>query len=204
VHYRFDEVIRNAMPDFAEVLGSERLDALIFDFIQTKPQTPFIWKLPELFREYLLNFRKVEDISYAADLMWFESVEVELLMGQYNKPVKDVFNWDKNFSLSSSMRMKVLKHTVNQGVFEETEEHPLIMYYHFKEYAVFFQEITSFMFRFLSYLEEVSPLEALKSICKDFHIEEEAEAKELLEGILEEFVELNIIMRVPSDNKKFI
>lgn len=204
VHYRFNEVIGNAMPDFVEVLGSERLDTLIFDFIQTKPSTPFIWKVPKLFMEYLLNSKRVDDISYASDLMWFETVEVELLMGQYNKPVKDIFDWNDDFALSSSMRIKVLKHAVNQGVFEETEEHPLLMYYHFEEYSVFFQEITPFMFKFLSYLEEMSPLEALKSICTEFYIEEEAEVKALLQGALEEFLELSIITRTPPVHSKFI
>ncbi len=198
VHYRFDEVIRNAMPDFSEVLGAERLDTLIFDFIQTKPATPFIWKVPNLFMAYLLDFKKVEDISYASDLMWFETVEVELLMGQYEKPVEDTFDWAKSFSLSPSMRMKILTYAVNQNNFDEIKEHPLVMYYHFEEYAVFFQEVTPFMFGFLSYLQEKSPLQALKSICADFGIEEETEVKELLQGALEEFLKLNIITRSSS------
>ena len=202
VHYRFDEVIRNAMPDFADVLGPERLDALIFDFIQTKPRTPFIWKVPKLFMEFLLTSQRVNDISYASDLMWFETVEVELLMGQYERPLKDLFDWNDDFFLSSSMRMKNLNHAVNQNIFEEIKEHPLVMYYHFEEYSVFFQEITPFMFVFLSYLEEMPPLEALKFICEDFCIEEEAEVKELLQGPLEGFLELNIITRVPPKSSE--
>jgi len=195
VHYRFDEVIRNAMPDFSEVLGEERLDALIFDFIQTKPETPFVWQVPALFMKYLLEAKRVDDISYAADLMWFESVEVELLMGQYEKPGDGVFDWNEDFRLSKSMRMRVLHHAVNQESFEYVEEHPLVMYYHFEEYAVFFQEITPFMYRFLMYLEDMSPKKALLAICTDFGIKEEDEVQELLQGALEEFVLLNIIVK---------
>lgn len=195
VYYRFDEVLRNAMPEFCEVLGEQRLDVLIFDFIRSKPQTPFVWKVPSLFMDFILSSDTVDDIPYVGDLMWFESIEVELLMGAYEKPLPIVFNWDDPFVLSSSMRMKNLSHPVNQGVFEEVEEHPLIMYYHFEEYAVFFQEITPFMFRFLSYLEKMLPVEALNKICLDFSIEEKDDVKELLQGALEEFVSLNIITK---------
>jgi len=193
VHYRFDEVIRNAMPDFSQILGEERLDALIFEFIQAKPETPYIWQVPTAFMEFLLSTHKVDDIAYASDLMWFESTEVELLMGQYEKPTTECFSWHKHFVLSSSIRMKVLHHAVNQNSFDFVEAHPLIMYYHFEKYGVFFQEITPFMYGFLSYLEDMLPQEALLSICADFEIQEEDEVKELLQGALEEFVSLNII-----------
>ncbi|PHR55247.1 MAG: hypothetical protein COA44_11105 [Arcobacter sp.] len=193
VHYRFAEVIGNAMPDFSQILGDERLDDLIYGFIQSKPQTPFVWQVPSLFMKYLLDFHLVDDIAYAQDLMWFESVEVDLLMGEYEKPKAEVFNWDENFSLSKSMRMKSLNYAVNQNNFEKIDEHPLVMYYHFEQFNVFFQEITPFMFRFLSYLEDMLPREALMSICADFHISEENEVKELLQGALEEFSSLNII-----------
>ena len=201
VHYRFEEVIRNAMPDFCDVLEDERLDALIFEFIQSKPRSPYVWKVPELFMNFLLKENSVRDIAYASDLMWFESIEVELLMGAYEKPVLTGFNWDDDFFLSSSMRMKNLNYRVNQDEFEEVEEHPLIMYYHFDEYAVYFKEITPFMFRFLSYLTEISPAEALKQICLDFSIKEEDEVKELLEGALEELVALSIMVKdISHDN----
>ena len=193
VHYRFDEVLRNAMPDFCEILGEERLDLLIFDFIQSKPKTPYIWKVPMLFRKFLLDCHKVDDIAYAADLMWFEGVEVELLMGQYEKPEEKSFDWNLNYKPSSSMRMKLLHHAVNQNRFEFVESHPLIMYYNFEEYSVFYQEVTPFMYSFLVYLKESSPLEALTSICNDFQIQEEDEVKEVLQGALEEFSALNII-----------
>lgn len=196
VHYRFDEVIRNAMPDFSQVLGEERLDGLIYGFIRSKPQTPFVWQIPALFMKYLLDFNLVDDIPYAHDLMWFESIEVELLMGQYDKPVEEAFDWNKNFSLSKSMKMKVLHHAVNQEQFEEVDGHPLIMYYHFQEYSVYFQEVTPFMHRFLGYLENMLPQEALMCICTDFQIEEENEVKALLQEPLDEFTKLNIITNV--------
>jgi len=195
VHYRFNEVIRNAMPDFSEILGETRLDALIFEFIQSKPETPFVWKVPILFREFLLQTHKVDDIAYASDLMWFESVEVELLMGQYDQPNEEVFSWNEAFKLSKSMRIRVLNYAVNQENFEYIEEFPLIMYYHFQEYAVFFQEITPFMYTFLMYLDDMKPCEALKCICEDFQLEDDVEVKELLQEPLEAFVSLNIITK---------
>ena len=193
VHYRFDEVIRNAMPDFSEVLGEERLNKLIFDFIQSKPQTPYVWQVPSLFRNYLLDFHHVDDIPYASDLMWFESIEIELLMGQYVKPRVECFNWEKLYVLSSSMRMKVLNYAVNKAEFEYIQAHPLLMYYHFDEHGIYFQEITLFMYTFLSYLHDRLPYEALSSTCKDFEIDDVNGAKELLHEALEEFVRLSII-----------
>lgn len=193
IHYRFEEVIRNAMPDFSDILGEERLDALIFDFIRSKPKSPYVWKVPTLFMDFLVEHRKVDDIPYAYDLMWFESIEVELLMGQYDNPKNISFDWESTFCLSQSMRMKVLNHTVNREEYKSIEEHPLIMYYDFQEHAVFFQEITPFMYRFLSYLEELPPNAALQAICTDFSINEEDEVKELLEGALEKFALSSII-----------
>ena len=193
VHYRFDEVIRNAMPDFSKVLGEERLDKLIFDFIQSKPQTPYVWQVPSLFMNYLLDFHHVDDISYASDLMWFESIEVDLLMGRYEKPRVECFNWKTPYVLSSSMRMKVLNYAVNKAEFEYVQEHPLLMYYHFKEHGIYFQEITLFMYKFLSYLQDRLPYEALSMSCEDFEIEDVDEARELLQEALEEFASLSII-----------
>ncbi|MDF1881307.1 putative DNA-binding domain-containing protein [Sulfurimonas sp. MAG313] len=195
VHYRFVEVLKNAMPDFCDILGSKRLDTLIFDFIQSKPRSPFIWQVPSLFMNFLLDFNKVDDISFASDLMWFESIEVELLMGAYEEPQDDFFSWDENFSLSMSTRTKILNHAVNQDDYTYLEEHPLLMYYHFDEASVYFQEITPFMFIFLSDLENMLPSEALLSVCKRYQVQELAEVKNLLQSSLEEFVYLNILQR---------
>ena len=195
VHYRFEEVIRNAMPDFCALLDETRLDALIFDFIQSKPVSPFVWQVPMLFRAYLIENNRVNDIAYADDLMWFESVEVELLMGQYDRPIQENFEWESDFKLSQSMRMKVLNYAVNQENFEYVDVHPLVMYYHFEEHAVFFQEVTPFMYSFLGYLQKLTPIQALYAICEDFEIDEQETVKELLQGALEEFVQLHIIIK---------
>jgi len=193
VLYRFIEVMNNAMPDFCKILGEVRLETFIFEFIQSKPRTPFVWKISSLFMNFLIEHNKVPDIPYAHDLMWFETVEVELLMGAYDKPIKETFNWTSDFKLSTSARLKILHYAVNKDEFEFVEEHPLIMYYHFDEASVYFQEVTPFMTRFLLKLEEMLPEEALLSICKDFMINEIDEVRELLEGALNEYSQLSII-----------
>ncbi len=193
VHYRFYEVIYNAMPKFCDHLGDQRLDALIFDFIRSKPASPYIWKAPGEFREFLIHSAKVDDIPFAADLMWFESVEVDLLMGQYEKPAEVFFDWSKPFKPSDSMRMKELHFAVNRDEYDYRETHPLLMYYQFDEHSVYFQEITPFMMEYLTYLRDMLPLEALEEICRVYGLEERDEVQALLQGALEEFTAQKII-----------
>ncbi len=86
-HYRrlirnvFDDTLRRAYPITVEVLPAKEWDDLVDAFIlNDKPQTPFIWKMPFEFYEYVIkeDFAKKLDRPYLDDLLFFEWIEIDL------------------------------------------------------------------------------------------------------------------------------
>lgn len=86
-HYRrlirnvFEDTLSRAFPITVEVLTAEEWDELVQAFmLKAIPQTPFIWKMPFEFYEFVVNedFATKFNRPYLDDLLFFEWIEIEL------------------------------------------------------------------------------------------------------------------------------
>jgi len=193
IHYRFKEVILSAYPRFLELLDENTINELIVDFIKSKPQTPFIWKMPDEFRHFLANQELAKEFPFMDDLLWFEWIEIELFMGHYKIQEDAIFSWDKAYALSDSALIKELNFPVHYNEdYEWGGIHPLLMFYNFQTHDVHFQEITPFLQQLLVNFNNENVEQTLKELCKAYDIDP-TEVKELLQETLQNFVQSRII-----------
>ena len=168
VHYRFIEVIKNALPIFSKEISRKRLNKLVFKFIQSNPKTPYIWKMPFEFRTFILKNKLLQDMPYLADLLLFEWIEIELFMNEYKKKKSCKFSWKKNLSINDSARLYAFDYPVYKEKYKKRGKYHLLVYYDFDDHEVHFQEITEFMYLFLKSLKKHDSKSALKKVSKNF------------------------------------
>ncbi len=193
IHYRFKEVILSTFERFCSHLKESHLDELITAFIQSCPQTPLIWQMPNEFRHFLSREKSLKSLPFMDDLLWFEWVEVELFMNPYQTPKEEYFDWNQAYRLSESALLRELNFPVfHQENYHEGGIYPLLVYYHFETHEVHFQELTPFLKQFVDLLNDHTAQDALEKISAQFEVDEK-EVQKLLQEPLESFVENYIL-----------
>jgi hypothetical protein len=192
--YRFKEVIISAFPRFCEILDETQLDKLIIQFIQSKPETPFIWQMPNEFRHFLSKQSALKTYPFMDDMLWFEWIEIELFMKNYTHKKKINFDWGQSYTLAPSALIKELNFPVylDEG-YDVGGIHPLLMFYNFADHEVHFQELTPFLEQFIALLPHFSALDALQKLCQNYDINPQ-EVKEILQEHLESFAQNGIFI----------
>lgn len=195
IHYRFKEVVFNTFARFFDHIDEAILDSLVRDFIKSGPKSPYIWKMPDAFRRFIVKRPFAKSYPYLEELLWFEWIEVELYMGNFSHDAGAVFDWEVSWKLSSSARKRKLSYAIfDDARIEEHGEFALLVYYDFAMHEVRFQEITPFMLGFLEILETMSAQEALEHISKVYEVAP-AEVKPLLQEPMESFCALGILIK---------
>lgn len=193
IHYRFKEVIYAAFPRFLALIEEEIINDLIVDFIKSRPQTPFIWKMPDEFRHFLAKSELSKSYPFMEDMLWFEWIEIELFMGDYKPLESQKFHWNNIYTLTPSALIQELNYPVYYNeAYEEGGIYPLLMFYNFQTHDVHFQEVTPFLQQLLISLGDEDLYTSLQKICHTYEIEI-TEVQELLEDNLKNFVQLNIL-----------
>lgn len=195
IEYRFYEVISNAFPILRSKVDEHVWDQTVAAFIARKPKSPYIWEAPCEFIQ-LVEKKKLFNFPWIKDLMWFEWMEIKLTMSEeihYRKT--ETFDWTKKWNLAKSAAIKMLRHPVYQEDFEQKGRFPIILYNHQDDNEIYYLEITEFLYRFLTQLQEgESPQNALKHTCKKYRLNQ-SEVKELLDGALVTFINNGILIQ---------
>ncbi len=193
IHYRFKEVLLSTFPRFLELLSEELVDSLIVDFIAGKPETPYIWQMPNEFRQFLSTKSLSKTYPFMDDLLWFEWVEIELFMNDYLLKQAETFSWQQSYTLNDSAVIKTLNFRVHDDEGYETAGiYPLLMFYDFETHDVHFQEITPFLQEFIALIEHQTANDALINICTHYEVDIN-DVKELLSETLEGFTTSHIL-----------
>jgi len=151
VYFRFYETISNLLPLSCKTISQKKLKKWIFEFINNKPSSPYMWKIPYEFSSYILTTKKLKNKKFLKDLLWFEYTEIDLRMFNYTHK-KVTFNWDSKLSLSPSVRLKELNYAVYKRDYKNKGKYPILFYYDFDDHKIKFNEITPFMYQFLKNL----------------------------------------------------
>lgn len=195
VFHRFNEVLTNANPILKETISKKRFEKLIEEFMQSGAKTDLIWQLPNEFRSFIKPKKDLEkELPFINDLLWFEWIEVKLIMNNYKDFKKDDFNLKSSYKLSKGARIKRLSFKVFEKDFKTKGEYFLIAYYDLEKLEVIYREISSFMYQFLKKISKMSVNNALKEEAKKHKINKK-ELSEILIEPLKELCSLGVLVK---------
>lgn len=172
VQYRFVETIENIYPILTSVLGNALMYELIREFIASGAKNPFIVKMAEEFGNFLRHHPKLKSFLYLEDLLWLEYGELDLLSKDFND-IQARLEWNQHYRLSSSSLVRNLSYRVHAGEFESPCVTSLLLYYHFDEKRVYFEEITPFAQQLIEKLENLTLERALSVLAEMYELEVE-------------------------------
>lgn len=190
VHFRFLETVENVYPILTAKLGPQLIHELIREFIARGAKTPFIVKMSQEFADFLRDSPKTKEYPFLEDLLWFECGELDLLTRQFNDRVTTC-EWDRRYTLSSSSMIRSVSYRIHDGEFETPSTTSLMLYYHFDEERVYFEEITLFAQQLIKKLETVTLEVALIELAEMYELD-----IELLRDSVEQLVEKWCTQRV--------
>ena len=193
VFHRFDEVISNAFPLWYARVDRDAYVASLYAFMQYGAKSPQIWETPNEYRQFVQAEKLFREMPYVDDLLWFEWIEVALIMRQYRPVAASIFSYDKDYKLSESCEIKNIEYKVfeTDGI-EQKGEYHLLAYYDFDTDSVFFREISEVLMFFLDTLNSSSLSEAIVAIA-ELTESTEAEVMMFFEDTLRELLALKMI-----------
>lgn len=193
VFHRFNEVLSNANPILTSLVKKKRFEKMVKAFMKSGAHTDLIWQLPKEFRKFVKkNPKAFSDVPYIKDLLWFEYIEVELIMQDYSQQEPSAFDWNHSYELSSLARIKKLKYNVYAKEFTQKGKYPVLVYYDLVLKQVIYREISAFMYEYLKLLKEYNIKTALKTISNKYKLKNK-EVKALLEKPLKELCALGVL-----------
>lgn len=172
VHFRFLETIENIYPILSSLLGPQVMYDLIREFIASGAKNPFIAKMAEEFGDFLRHHKKLKSTHCLEDLLWFEYGELDLLSKKY-EDIRATLLWNDRYRLSSSCMVRSLSYRVHVGEFASPCPSILLLYYHFDEKRVYYEEITPFAQQLIEKLESMTLERALIALSEMYELEVE-------------------------------
>lgn len=194
VFYRYEEIINNTFPLFLKYISAKELEKTLYLFMKNPPTTPFVWQIANDYRKMVKKNRLFHDRKYLYELLYFDWIELELLMKEYKVKKQKEFSWDSSYSLSKSSRIKRFKYDIINTNYEEKRENFTVIYYDFSSDEVLFREVNEFLYALLKNLNKKESIKkTLKKLCKQNDIDLN-EAIEVLEEPLKELLYNKVIL----------
>ena len=192
VHFRFVETIENIYPILTQKFGPELMRELLREFITRGAKSPFIVKMSKEFADFLQHHPKTKGYFFLEDLLWLEYGELDLLTQDYDH-LQASLQWDKHYRLSSSSLVRSLSYRVHTGEFDVECVSSLMLYYHFDEERVYFEEITPFAQQLITRLEYETLEQALSSLADMYDLDSEV-LRESVEELLQKWCARRILI----------
>jgi len=188
VFYRFEEIVKNTFPEFVKYVSENELEKSVYEFMKNPPSTPFVWQIANDYRKFVKKQKLFHDRKYLYELLYFDWIEVEIMMKEYKEEKKPKFSWKNTYKLASSARLKTFKFDIINKDYENKRENYLIIYNDFEIDEVLFREVNQFIYVLIKELNKKNTIEAvLEKICIENEVSLE-EAKTVLEEPLKELV----------------
>lgn len=192
----FFDALSAAYPLFFNEVGKDEFKKVVCEFVKFGARNPQIWKMPNEFRKFVKNKKKFKEIVFANELLWFEWIEIKLMMKNYHMQIIDEFSYEKSYKLNNSCAIKKLKYRVfEKERFSKEGEYFLLAYYDFKTYGVRFREISQVMYLFLKELKKNGMKKAIDLIV-NMSGEKEESVQEFFQESLRELANLKILIRI--------
>lgn len=170
VHFRFVETLENIYPLLTANLGSERMHELIREFIAHGARNPFIVKMAQEFGNFLRHHPAMKGYGFLEDLLWFEYGELDLLSRKFDH-THTTLQWDRGYRLSPSALVRSLNYRIHTGELESPCVSSLLLYYHFGEDRVYYEETTPFAQQLIEKLETLTLQRAVRVLAEMYELE---------------------------------
>ncbi|MFA9372759.1 MAG: hypothetical protein ACERKK_01255 [Poseidonibacter sp.] len=188
VYYRFEEIIKNTFPEFIKNISEKKLEKSIFEFLKNPPNTPFVWKIANDYRKFVKKNKIFDSKKYLYELLYFDWIEVKLIMTEYKSQDESTFDWKNSYSLSPTCKIKKFDYDIINKEYKIKRENFLIIYNNFKINEVVFREINQFIFVLLQKINKKESIEeTLNLLCTENEIDIN-EAKTILYEALNELL----------------
>jgi len=196
VLHRFYEVLSNGYPIFFQKINEKKFKKLVYEFMRYGAKSTVMWQMPNEFRKFVKKQKVLKDIPYVNDLLWFEWIEVALMMRNYKLQKNEKFSFKNEYKVNKNSILKKLKYKVfEEGSYEVKGDYYLLAYYDFNDFQVYYREISLPLYLFLKELNKNGLQKAIKLIA-DMSDEKEKSVKEFFKEPLEELVSLKILRRI--------
>ncbi|AXH08520.1 hypothetical protein CP960_10145 [Malaciobacter halophilus] len=188
VYYRYEEVIKNTFIEFKKYISAKELEESIRVFLKEPCSTEFVWKIANDYRKFVKKNRLFHDRKYLYDLLYFDWIELELSMQEYEYEQIKEFHYENSYKLSNSCRLKRFDYDILNANIEKKEENFAIIYYDFKDDEVKFRQINPVLFYLLKKINKTKNIQShLLELC----FENELDFQEAKEVLYEPLSELN-------------
>jgi len=151
VQYRFEEVITKAFPLLTREVDTTLLNKAIVAFMHQGTQSPYIWEVPRYFWEFEKEHHLI-NLPFVDDLMWYEWIEVELMMATYAPPPKEPFSWENAWYLDESVRIRKLHYRVFESAFTQQSPCFFIAWFDHTSRITCYKEVAEVIYRLLELL----------------------------------------------------
>lgn len=193
VFHRFFETLSNAFPIFYSIIEKQKFRELIYKFMQSGAKTTVMWRLPNEFRLFIKKEKLLRDIVFVDDLLWYEWIEIYLLMQTPGNFSDREFSWEDEYTLNQNAYIKKLNFRVFEPEhYEQKGEFYLLAYYDLNDFRVYYREISLLMYLFLQRLKSKGLDNAL---CYIAAMSDEAKpvVQEFFQESLKELLALQVI-----------
>ncbi|WP_331774592.1 hypothetical protein [Sulfurospirillum sp. 1612] len=192
IYNRFYEVLSHAFPIFFETIDHDAFEKSIYEFMRYGAKTPYIWQVPNEYRKFIKAKNMLREDPFVDDLLWFEWIEIKLLMQTHQRPKNRLFHFKNTYRLASNARVKPLHFRVFEHRFEQKGEYFLLSYYDFEAQAVHYREIAPALYLFLKNLNTHGLKKSIKILAHQSH-ESIKNVKQFLKPALQELCEQGIL-----------
>ena len=199
IFYRLKEIFEKSFPRFVKLIDSKTFDILISDFIKQGAFTPYLWKVSEEFKDFVLETNSLQ-INFLQDLLEFEFLELFMHMQNYSQQNKQEFALTNTYQLSKLCKLTTLSYPVHHPEFDIEPNHFtkgnffLLIYHKENTNEIIYEEITPFIYELLHLLPQTPTLnEALIIIAGKYEVKVE-DILEVLLSSLEHYVDDKILV----------
>jgi hypothetical protein len=147
--------------------------------------------MPEEFGEFMRRHKKLKSTLFLEDLLWFEYGELDLLSKKFHDTQASLA-WDEHYHLSSSCMVRSLGYRVHAGEFESPAISSLLLYYHFDEKRVYFEEITPFAQQLIEQLETLTLDSAVGVLAEMYALDSEV-LRESVEKLIQKWCDQRVL-----------
>ena len=193
VYKVFFDALSSAYPLFYEKVDKKEFEEVICEFMSFGVKSIEMWKMPDEFRKFVKKKKKFRSIVYTDELLWFEWIEMKLMMKNYKTKSSQKFSYKNEYSLSKSCVIKKLKYRVfEKDNFTKEGKFYLLAYYDISEYRVLYIEISQVLYLFLKNLKKNGMKYSIKKIA-NMSEQSTKDVKEFLKSTLEKLLIKDVI-----------
>ena len=192
IYNRFHEVLSHAFPIFFETIDHDDFEKSIYEFMRYGAKTPYIWQVPNEYRKFVKAKNIFKNLLFVDDLLWFEWIEIKLLMQQYKKPKSVTFDFKNAYRMGMNGVVKKLHYRVHQQDFQQQSDIYLLAYYDIDQERVYYREISEVMYFFLKNLNANGLKKSIKILAR-LSDESIKNVRKFLKPALQELCELGIL-----------